>query len=524
MVEENVSKNPDDKTCDIRTTEPAPIEFSQLEESLIESKYFQQCLNNILVVTQPSFYCLDFTVKILLHGPDGSGKRLLARHVAKSLQMKFCEDLVSDLFDENIVGTEKKVKASLTKACNWAPCVIYLTGYQLFTQLDDPDIDRIEHCIREQIDQLRTSQPVIFIAATNDHNQVYKSPLSHMFQHDIAMKSPTLQEAHEILDIIARNTEVSIEPKKLLDTCSNGEYFLGNLIDSISQTEFSSESDKEQQSSGRGGGGEESEDTEAAGTTHWEDIGGLSEVKREIIDTIQLTIDYPQLRDAGLRRTGVLLYGPPGTGKTLLAKAVATECNLSFINVKGPELLNEYVGQSEDNVRQLFKRARELSPSIIFFDEIDSLAPNRGQAGDSGGVMDRTVSQILAEMDGVGKGDDVFVIGATNRVDLVDSSLLRPGRFDKVLEVPLPKGKENRLQILRALTRKMSLSSDVDLDVIESKAPADMSGAEFRGLCSRALHKAFDRCIDLVESGQANEDNVDVSIMMSDFISSIEAD
>lgn len=184
-------------------------------------------------------------------------------------------------------------------------------------------------------------------------------------------------------------------------------------------------------------------------------------------------------------------------------------------------MLNEYVGQSEDNIRKVFQKARETSPSVIFFDELDSLAPNRGQTGDSGGVMDRMVSQILAEMDGVGKSDGVFVIGATNRVDLVDQSLLRPGRFDKVLEVPLPVSRKNRLQILKALTRKMSLSCDVDLHKIEKKAKANMSGADFQGLCSRALQRTFNRCVEQVESGQIHEDNIEIITTMDDFLSSL---
>ncbi|KAJ1488930.1 P-loop containing nucleoside triphosphate hydrolase protein, partial [Baffinella frigidus] len=134
----------------------------------------------------------------------------------------------------------------------------------------------------------------------------------------------------------------------------------------------------------------------------WDDVGGLEDVKREILDTVELPLKHPELFESGLKqRSGVLLYGPPGTGKTLLAKAVATECALSFLSVKGPELISMYIGESEKNIRQVFKRAREAAPCVIFFDELDSLAPNRGRGADSGGVMDRVVSQLLAEMDGM---------------------------------------------------------------------------------------------------------------------------
>lgn len=164
----------------------------------------------------------------------------------------------------------------------------------------------------------------------------------------------------------------------------------------------------------------------------WDDVGGLASVKSEILDTIQLPLDHPELFSDGLKkRSGVLLYGPPGTGKTLLAKAVATSCSLNFFSVKGPELLNMYIGESEANVRRVFQRARDAKPCVIFFDELDSVAPKRGNQGDSGGVMDRIVSQLLAELDGMAEGKggaDVFVIGATNRPDLLDPALLRPGR------------------------------------------------------------------------------------------------
>lgn len=492
---------------------------TDLDDILITTDYFQECLENILSVLQPTFFCLNFIVKILIHGPEGCGKRLLAKTAANKLSMNFHEDRVADLFDENIVGTEKKVKTAITKLSTSAPCIYYLTGYELFCKLDKPDLDRIEHCIRVCLDDLMgsKSQPIILIASTNDFHQVYNSSLSDIFQHDIRVTSPTRAQALEILNSLKLGLELKSDPSQFLGLCTNGEYYIGNLLNLASRAEVNcfkaTESDKEDVTSKL-----QKEDD----GTRWFDIGGLNDVKREIIDAIQLSLDFPQLKKSGLRRTGILLYGPPGTGKTLLAKAVATECNLNFINIKGPELLNEYVGQSEDNIRRLFQKARESSPSVIFFDELDSLAPNRGQAGDSGGVMDRMVSQLLAEMDGVGKCDDVFVIGATNRVDLVDPSLLRPGRFDKVLEVAIPVSKENRIQILEALTRRMKLSDDVNLGIIESKLRPLMSGADFQGLCSRALHRTFDRCVEQVESGQLNEDEVEIITTMGDFLQSVD--
>jgi len=220
----------------------------------------------------------------------------------------------------------------------------------------------------------------------------------------------------------------------------------------------------------------------------WKDIGGLQNAKDEILDTIQLPLTHPELFAEGVRqRSGVILYGPPGTGKTLLAKAVATECKLSFIGVKGPELINSYIGESEKNIREVFQRARDCKPCVIFFDELDALAPNRGVAGDSGGVMDRIVSQLLAEMDGMDGNADVFILGATNRLDLLDQSLLRPGRFDRQVYLGLPEDHESRLSILRALTRKFSMAADVDLDTLVANTPVGFTGADFYALASDAL-------------------------------------
>ncbi|OMJ21475.1 Peroxisomal biogenesis factor 6 [Smittium culicis] len=266
----------------------------------------------------------------------------------------------------------------------------------------------------------------------------------------------------------------------------------------------------------------------------WEDVGGLEVAKKDILDTIRLPLESPHLIASGMSiRSGLLFYGPPGTGKTLLAKAIATECNLNFFSVKGPELLNMYIGESEANVRRVFQKAREASPCVVFFDELDSLAPKRGQFGDSGGVMDRVVSQLLAELDGMSgspdnnksnkdkdqsptgendssssKGGDssmappppmVFVIGATNRPDLLDSALLRPGRFDKMVYLGVSNTHDSQLNILKALTRKLCLSPDLDLQIIAEKCDFNLSGADFYALCSDAQLKATLRSIRRVD-------------------------
>ncbi|QIW97065.1 hypothetical protein AMS68_002583 [Peltaster fructicola] len=237
----------------------------------------------------------------------------------------------------------------------------------------------------------------------------------------------------------------------------------------------------------------------------WKDVGGLSHVKDAIIETIQLPLSRPELFAKGLKkRSGILFYGPPGTGKTLLAKAIATEFSLNFFSVKGPELLNMYIGESEANVRRVFQRARDARPCCVFFDELDSVAPKRGNQGDSGGVMDRIVSQLLAELDGMSDAEEggggVFVIGATNRPDLLDQALLRPGRFDKMLYLGISDTHDKQTTILQALTRKFTLDPSLSLSRVASNLPFTFTGADLYALCSDAMLKAITRSARLVDS------------------------
>ncbi|ESO08092.1 hypothetical protein HELRODRAFT_110334 [Helobdella robusta] len=217
----------------------------------------------------------------------------------------------------------------------------------------------------------------------------------------------------------------------------------------------------------------------------WSDVGGLQRIKKSLTESILWPTTYSKLfKNYPLPlRTGVLLYGPQGTGKTLLASAVASECKLNIISVKGPELLNKFIGASEKAVRDTFKKAKNASPCVIFFDELDSLAPRRGR--DSTGVTDRVVNQLLAELDGVEELEGVYVLAATNRPDLIDPALLRPGRLDKLLYFPLPDAAE-RLMILEALTKNVVLDADVDLKNL-ADSTENFTGADLKGLLYNAL-------------------------------------
>jgi transitional endoplasmic reticulum ATPase len=229
----------------------------------------------------------------------------------------------------------------------------------------------------------------------------------------------------------------------------------------------------------------------------WEDIGGLEEVKRNLQEMILYPIEHPdKFQKFGMTPSkGVLFYGPPGCGKTLLAKAVANECSANFISIKGPELLTMWFGESEANVREVFDKARTASPCVLFFDELDSIGTARGGShGDAGGAGDRVMNQLLTEMDGVGVKKSLFFIGATNRPEILDEALLRPGRLDQLIYIPLP-DKPSRLGILKANLRKTPTAKDVDMDFLAGLTEG-FSGADLNELCQRAAKSGVREAIE----------------------------
>ena len=286
--------------------------------------------------------------------------------------------------------------------------------------------------------------------------------------------------------------------------------------------------------------------TSSLPNVRWEDVGGMENIRKEIMDAVELPLKYPHFFQ-GSQRSGILLFGPPGTGKTLVAKAVARECGLPFLSIKGPELLGSYVGESEANIRAVFDAARSSAlhsggsggggsgysgASVLFFDELDSLAPRRGDTGFGDGVMDRVVSTLLGELDGgetksSKKGNAearIIVIGATNRPDLLDPSLLRPGRFDRLLYLGPAKTKETMLQILKAQTRKFKFEPGSDSDSILEQAmesfPPTLSGADLSAVASKALMRGLKRVCDRVEKEaellNCNRDPSDTEIGVDD--------
>jgi peroxin-6 len=378
-----------------------------------------------------------------------------------------------------------RTRADRAISCGIDSCALLVRHIEALTA------DRIETTLKEILEDTR-----VIIATTNDVDKV-PDGVRALFTHELEMGAPDEAEREAILRSVIDDRAVSLEPALDLNAIAlkTAALVAGDLVDVVDRASIAHQSRLESLSEKitvDGATAMTVRDVQIAGGSFarcltkadfdmaveaarknfsdsigapkipnvtWDDVGGLSNVKDAITETIQLPLERPELFAKGMKkRSGILFYGPPGTGKTLLAKAIATEYSLNFFSVKGPELLNMYIGESEANVRRVFQRARDARPCVVFFDELDSVAPKRGNQGDSGGVMDRIVSQLLAELDGMSDGDDagggVFVIGATNRPDLLDPALLRPGRFDKMLYLGVSDTHDKQLTILQALTRK----------------------------------------------------------------------
>ncbi|KAF5297408.1 hypothetical protein FQR65_LT01339 [Abscondita terminalis] len=442
----------------------------------------------------------------LIQGSKGSGKSLLISSLASKLGLHLYEINSGDLSAPVYAQIETKIKNFLFKARFCAPCIVLVKNFENFSKNNEGVHDeRIISFFKAELVNFfeHNSFPLILICASNTKEVPVQLSRDFLEVFDIA--TPNSAQRSENLTWILSHRNLRHD----IDVESVGERTHGFLFEDLRaltffaqkhcfddrreilvQADFDHALDLMQSKYSQSLGAPKIPKVE------WSDVGGLTEVKHEIVRTINLPLQHPDLlRNTGLKRSGILLYGPPGTGKTLIAKAVATECNLCFLSVKGPELLNMYVGQSEQNVREVFERAREASPCIIFFDELDSLAPNRGISGDSGGVMDRVVSQLLAEMDGLNQSATVFIIGATNRPDLIDPALLRPGRFDKLLYVGPCTDVDSKISVLKALTRKFHLDRGVNLENVVKMCPKNITGADFYGLCSSAWLSCVRRLI-----------------------------
>ncbi|CAI6278680.1 unnamed protein product [Periconia digitata] len=453
-----------------------------------------------------------------------------------SIATKACEDLglhtfsidAFDILSEGGAGdvkTEGFLKARAERALT---CGAEFTAL-LIQHIESLNADRMNIALKQVLEDSR-----VLVATTTEVDKIPEG-IRGLFTHEIEMSAPDEKEREGILRDIINEAGIRLSPDvdlgnvavktaalvagDLVDVVDRAQVAKRNRVEALAKTasadltptatittrdielaggHFSNSLTKADLDSAVDAARKNFADAIGAPkipNVGWSDVGGLSHVKDAVMETIQLPLARPELFAKGMKkRSGILFYGPPGTGKTLLAKAIATEFSLNFFSVKGPELLNMYIGESEANVRRVFQRARDARPCVVFFDELDSVAPKRGNQGDSGGVMDRIVSQLLAELDGMSDGGEgVFVIGATNRPDLLDQALLRPGRFDKMLYLGVSDTHEKQQTILEALSRKFTLHPDLSLQRVASGLPFTYTGADMYALCSDAMLKAITR-------------------------------
>ncbi|MEM4343247.1 MAG: CDC48 family AAA ATPase, partial [Candidatus Caldarchaeum sp.] len=435
---------------------------------------------------------------VILYGPPGTGKTLIAKAIANETGAHFVSINGPEIMSKFYGESEARLREVFQEAEQNSPSIIFIDELDAIAPKRGEVTGEVERRVVSQLltlmDGLKSRGQVVVIGATNRIEAIdpaLRRP--GRFDREIRIGVPDRNGRKEILlihtrrmplsddinldelaeithgfvgaDIAALTREAAMNALRryLPQIDLEKEVIPADVLEKIKVTreDFANALKTIQPSALR-------EVVLEVPNVKWEDIGGLEAVKQELREAVEWPLKYPDVfRRLGIRPPrGILLYGPPGTGKTLLAKAVATESQANFISVKGPEVLSKWVGESEKAVREIFRKARETAPCIIFFDELDSIAPRRGIHTDAG-VTDRIVNQLLTEMDGMQTLKGVVIMGATNRPDILDPALLRPGRFDRVLYVP-PPDRASRLAIFKIHTREMPLDADVDLEALAS--------------------------------------------------------
>ena len=490
---------------------------------------------------------------VLLYGPPGTGKTLLAKAVANESQAHFISISGPEIMSKFYGESEARLREIFKEAREKSPSIIFVDEIDSIAPKREEVTGEVERRVVSQMlslmDGLEARGKVIVIAATNRPNAIdpaLRRP--GRFDREIEIKVPDKKGRKDILAIHSRNMPLSDDVNvEKISSVSHGyvgadlEYLckeaamkcLRRLLPELNMEEEKlppETLDKlivnnedfqkaliEVTPSGMREVFIENPDVK------WEEVGGLEDVKRELQEAVEWPMKYPGLYDKLGHRMprGILLHGPSGTGKTLLAKAVATQSEANFVSVRGPELLSKWVGESERGIREIFRRARQASPCVVFFDEIDSIAPIRGAGGETA-VTERVVSQLLTELDGMENMHGVVVLAATNRPDMIDPALLRPGRFDKIIQIPLP-DKESRKMILKINAEKIPIITDpkdpqhVDLDKI-AEATDGLSGADTAAIANTAvslvIHEFLDTHPDVKD---IEKSSVDAKVTMKHF-------
>src|SRR6187200_1908629 len=453
---------------------------------------------------------------VLLHGPPGTGKTLLAKAVANESNSHFISISGPEIMSKFYGESEARLREIFKEAKEKAPSIMFVDEIDSIAPKREEVTGEVERRVVSQLlslmDGLEARGKVIVMAATNRPNaidQALRRP--GRFDREIEIKVPDKRGRLEILQIHTHNMPLDTDvdqdkiaaithgfvgadleylckeaamkclrrllPELNLEDEKLAPEVLNKLVVTMSDFENAV---KEVMPSAMREVYLESPDIP------WTAIGGLEEVKRELQEAVEWPLRYPDLytKLGHSMPKGVLLHGPSGTGKTMLAKAVATESEANFISVKGPELLSKWVGESERGIREIFRRARQAAPCVVFFDEIDSIAPTRGMGGDSM-VTERVVSQLLTELDGIQALSGVVVLAATNRADMIDPALLRPGRFDKIVFVPMP-DKMARQKILEIHSKDKPIGPDVDL-LKAAELTDGFSGADTSSVANTAV-------------------------------------
>ncbi len=486
---------------------------------------------------------------VLLYGPPGTGKTLLAKAVAGETNAHFVYLSGPEIMGKHYGESEERIREIFTQAEENAPSIIFIDEIDSIAPKRDEVSGELEKRIVSQLltlmDGMKSRGKVVVIAATNRPDSIdpaLRRP--GRFDREIEIGIPDDEGRSDILSIHTRGMPIDEKVDlKQISKITHG--FVGadlevlakeaamrslrRIIDDekidlgedkisseiLQKIEITSEDFRDALKEVRPSALREVQ--VQIPNVSWDDVGGLDELKEELREAVEWPIKHKEAFDYVNVQTpkGILLHGPPGTGKTLIAKALAKMTESNFISIKGPELLSKWVGESEKGVREIFRKARLAAPCIIFLDEVDALVPRRGSGGSESHVTESVVSQILTEIDGLEELHNVLIVGATNRLDIVDDALLRPGRFDRIIEVPNPDAK-GRKNIFEIHTKKKPLSSDVDITKLVELTDG-FSGAEIAAVANRAAIAALKKYV-----GGKAQNVKDIKISQEELIDAID--